>query len=162
MCMFWFVNYTGMVKKCGLLKIIHDKYKQRKGTDPVIEEFMGSFEAAMEHNKDLEPLLSKTQVSLKSLLLYRFENSMINYSVTNSALISRIKKRKVSTYHTSWFLVENTSCDQFKMHDVHVNHILAEFFHCFREWPFQLVILSTERSHGNWQLKNLSFKNQQI
>lgn len=106
MCMFWFVNYTGMVKKCGLLKIIHDKYKQRKGTDPVIEEFMGSFEAAMEHNKDLEPLLSKTQVSLKSLLLYRFENSMINYSVTNSALISRIKKRKVSTYHTSWFLVE--------------------------------------------------------
>lgn len=83
-----------MVKKCGLLKIIHDKYKQRKGTDPVIEEFMGSFEAAMEHNKDLEPLLSKTQVSLKSLLLYRFENSMINYSVTNSALISRIKKRE--------------------------------------------------------------------
>lgn len=64
-----------MVKKCGLLKIIHDKYKQRKGTDPVIEEFMGSFEASMEHNKDIEPLLSKTQVSLTlSLPVYRFEN----------------------------------------------------------------------------------------
>lgn len=101
--MFWFVNYTGMVKKCGLLKIIHDKYKQRKGTDPVIEEFMGSFEAAMEHNKDLEPLLSKTQVSLKSLLLYRFENSMIDYSVTNSALISRMKKEK--SFHISHKLI---------------------------------------------------------
>ena len=52
-----------MVKKCGLLKIIHDKYKQRKGVDPVIEEFKGSFEAAMEHNKDIEPLLNKTQVN---------------------------------------------------------------------------------------------------
>ena len=52
-----------MVKKCGLLKIIHDKYKQRKGIDPVIEEFKGSFEAAMEHNKDIEPLLNKTQVN---------------------------------------------------------------------------------------------------
>lgn len=92
-----------MVKKCGLLKIIHDKYKQRKGTDPVIEEFMGSFEAAMEHNKDLEPLLSKTQVSLKSLLLYRFENSMIDYSVTNSALISRMKKEK--SFHISHRLI---------------------------------------------------------
>lgn len=59
--------YNGMVKKCGLLKIIHDKYKQRKGTDPVIEEFMGSFEAAMEHNKDLEPLLSKTQEVLNPI-----------------------------------------------------------------------------------------------
>lgn len=51
-----------MVKKCGLLKIIHDKYKQRKGVDPVIEEFKGSFELAMEHNKDIDALLGKTQV----------------------------------------------------------------------------------------------------
>ncbi|XP_062605530.1 DNA-directed RNA polymerase III subunit RPC1-like, partial [Saccostrea cucullata] len=59
--------FNGMVKKCGLLKIIHDKYKQRKGTDPVIEEFMGSFESALENNKDLEPLLSKTQEVLNPI-----------------------------------------------------------------------------------------------
>lgn len=69
-----------MVKKCGLLKIIHDKYKQRKGTDPVIEEFMGSFEAAMEHNKDIEPLLSKTQVSLNFLPIYRIETQCVKNS----------------------------------------------------------------------------------
>jgi hypothetical protein len=51
-----------MVKKCGLLKIIHDKYKRRKGVDPVIEDFFGSFHEATEHNKDLDALLSKTQV----------------------------------------------------------------------------------------------------
>ncbi|KAJ8318173.1 hypothetical protein KUTeg_003264 [Tegillarca granosa] len=55
--------YNGMVKKCGLLKIIHDKYKQKsaKIENPVITEFMGSFENAVEHNKDIESLLSKTQ-----------------------------------------------------------------------------------------------------
>lgn len=50
---------------------------------------MGSFEAVMEYNKDLEFLLSKTQVSLKFFLFYRFENSMINYSVINFVLIYR-------------------------------------------------------------------------
>ncbi|XP_048760931.1 DNA-directed RNA polymerase III subunit RPC1-like [Ostrea edulis] len=59
--------FNGMVKKCGLLKIIHDKYKQRKGVDPVIEEFKGSFELAMEHNKDIDALLGKTQEVLNPI-----------------------------------------------------------------------------------------------
>lgn len=67
-----------MVKKCGLLKIIHDKYKQRKGVDPVIEEFKGSFEAAMEHNKDIEPLLNKTQVN-KPHFYISLSLSWLNY-----------------------------------------------------------------------------------
>lgn len=62
---------------------------------------MGSFEAVMEYNKDLEFLLSKTQVSLKFFLFYRFENGMINYSVINFVLILRIKKRKVFIYYIS-------------------------------------------------------------
>lgn len=84
-----------MVKKCGLLKIIHDKYKQRKGTDPVIEEFMGSFEAAMEHNKDLEPLLSKTQVSLNCNPNLQVWETSLNCSVTK---ICKDKKHEEYPY----------------------------------------------------------------
>lgn len=39
------------------------------------------------------------------------------------------------------------------MHDIHVNHLLTEFFHCFKAFG----ILSVEGSHGNWQLENQSF-----
>lgn len=54
-----------MVKKCGMLKIIHDKYKHqiKRGVDPVVKLFVQSFDAAIEHNKEIEPLLSKTQVT---------------------------------------------------------------------------------------------------
>ncbi|KAK3608217.1 hypothetical protein CHS0354_039236 [Potamilus streckersoni] len=66
--------YNGMVKKCGLLKVVHDRYKQKKKDDPVMTDFLGSFEAAMEHNKDIEPLLSKTQEVLNPLnVLQLFE-----------------------------------------------------------------------------------------
>lgn len=55
--------YAGMTKKIGMLKIVHDKYKTpRKDNDPVITDFLHSFEASKENNKELESLLSKTQV----------------------------------------------------------------------------------------------------
>ncbi|KAK3090302.1 hypothetical protein FSP39_010768 [Pinctada imbricata] len=64
--------YNGMVKKCGLLKIIHDRYKStRKGNEAMIAEFMGSFTDALEHNKDLEPLLSKTQEALNPIIVQK-------------------------------------------------------------------------------------------
>jgi DNA-directed RNA polymerase III subunit RPC1 len=45
------------------MKIIHEKYKtSRKQVHPTITEFLGSFNAAIEYNKDLEPLLGKAQV----------------------------------------------------------------------------------------------------
>ena len=51
------------MKKCGPLKIIHEKWKvNRKNPDNVIKEFQGSLEIAMEHNKDIEALLPKAQV----------------------------------------------------------------------------------------------------
>ena len=54
---------TGTVKKCGMLKILHDKYKHNKKTvDAIVSDFVHSFDEAIEHNKELEPLLSKTQV----------------------------------------------------------------------------------------------------
>ena len=52
-----------MVKKCGLLKIVHDHFKRtRQGEDPVLTEYIGSFEAAVESNKDIDGLISKNQV----------------------------------------------------------------------------------------------------
>lgn len=56
----------GTVKKCGLLKIIHEKYKTtKKVVDAFVSEFLQSFDTAIEHNKMLEPLLSRAQVTFK-------------------------------------------------------------------------------------------------
>lgn len=52
-----------MVKKCGLLKIMHDQFKKTgKGENPALKEFIHSFESAVENNKDLDALLEKNQV----------------------------------------------------------------------------------------------------
>lgn len=51
------------MKKCGLLKIIHEKYKtNKKVVDPVVSTFLQSFETAIEYNKEVEPLLGRAQV----------------------------------------------------------------------------------------------------
>ncbi|CAG04806.1 unnamed protein product, partial [Tetraodon nigroviridis] len=58
------------VKKCGLLKIIHEKYKTtKKVVDPFVSEFLQSFDIAIEHNKVLEPLLSRAQENLNPLVV---------------------------------------------------------------------------------------------
>lgn len=59
-----YLSHLGPVKKCGLLKIIHEKYKTtKKVVDPFVSEFLQSFDIAIEHNKVLEPLLSRAQVT---------------------------------------------------------------------------------------------------
>lgn len=56
--------HTGSVKKCGLLKIIHEKYKtNKKVVDPIVSDFLNSFDIAIEHNKEVEALLTRAQVS---------------------------------------------------------------------------------------------------
>lgn len=57
-----FFYFEGMVKKCGMLKIVHDKYKPRRGADCVLKEFVETFENAKRNNKELEALIPKTQV----------------------------------------------------------------------------------------------------
>ena len=55
---------TGPVKKCGTLKIVHERFKSTRGSNQsVLTEFQQSFETAKQHNKDIEPLLPKAQVS---------------------------------------------------------------------------------------------------
>ena len=54
---------SGNVKKTGMMKIVHEKYKTtKKIIHPAISKFRASFQSALEHNKELEPLLSKAQV----------------------------------------------------------------------------------------------------
>lgn len=67
-------EFNGMVKKCSVLKIIHDKYKKKKGSDP-IEELVQAFDIALKDNKELEPLVSKTQEILDPVrVLNLFKN----------------------------------------------------------------------------------------
>uniref|UniRef100_A0A671XND9 DNA-directed RNA polymerase subunit n=1 Tax=Sparus aurata TaxID=8175 RepID=A0A671XND9_SPAAU len=62
--------FNGPVKKCGLLKIIHEKYKTtKKVVDPFVSEFMQSFDIAIEHNKVMEPLLTRAQENLNPLVV---------------------------------------------------------------------------------------------
>lgn len=57
------VYSLGPVKKCGLLKIIHEKYKTtKKVVDAFVSDFLQSFDIAIEHNKLVEPLLTRAQV----------------------------------------------------------------------------------------------------
>uniref|UniRef100_A0AAY5E8B7 DNA-directed RNA polymerase subunit n=1 Tax=Electrophorus electricus TaxID=8005 RepID=A0AAY5E8B7_ELEEL len=62
--------FNGPVKKCGLLKIVHEKYKTtKKVVDPVVSDFLQSFDLAIEHNKEMEALLSRAQENLNPLVV---------------------------------------------------------------------------------------------
>ena len=57
------MSFPGTVKKCGMLKIVHEKFKHNKrNVDPALTMFVQSFDDALEHNKEIEALLPKTQV----------------------------------------------------------------------------------------------------
>ncbi|KAA8581469.1 hypothetical protein FQN60_003050 [Etheostoma spectabile] len=62
--------FNGPVKKCGLLKIIHEKYKtNKKVVDVFVSDFLQSFDTAIEHNKVVEPLLTRAQENLNPLVV---------------------------------------------------------------------------------------------
>uniref|UniRef100_A0A672PT33 DNA-directed RNA polymerase subunit n=1 Tax=Sinocyclocheilus grahami TaxID=75366 RepID=A0A672PT33_SINGR len=62
--------FNGPVKKCGLLKIIHEKYKTtKKVVDPMVSDFLQSFDIAIEHNKEVESLLTRAQENLNPLVV---------------------------------------------------------------------------------------------
>ncbi|XP_041939271.1 DNA-directed RNA polymerase III subunit RPC1 isoform X1 [Alosa sapidissima] len=62
--------FNGSVKKCGLLKILHEKYKTtKKVVDPIVSEFLQSFDIAIEHNKEVEALLTRAQENLNPLVV---------------------------------------------------------------------------------------------
>lgn len=68
-------DFNGVVKKCGLLKIMHDKFKSGKKNDAIIKDHVESFSIAKECNKDLEPLIAKSHEILNPLrVLNLFKN----------------------------------------------------------------------------------------
>jgi hypothetical protein len=65
----------GIVKKCGLFKIVHEKYKKKAHANEVaIEEFIESFENAIKINKELGALVNKAQVFVHSLVCLHIED----------------------------------------------------------------------------------------
>ncbi|XP_043285852.1 DNA-directed RNA polymerase III subunit RPC1 [Venturia canescens] len=48
---------NGTVKKAGLLKIVHEKYKAKKKTDPIVLEKLAEYNNVMEENKELDSIL---------------------------------------------------------------------------------------------------------
>eukprot|EP00794_Sanderia_malayensis_P012251 gene12251-13513_t len=70
---------NGTVKKVGLLKIIHEKFKtSRKVVDPQITNFHLSFEEAIAYNKELAPLVNKAQVMLNPLKVQTLFQSIVD------------------------------------------------------------------------------------
>ena len=62
-------QWSGFVRKSGMMKIVHEKYKSaRKFVDPVISEFQASFGSAIEYNKELDTFINKAQVTRRLIL----------------------------------------------------------------------------------------------
>ena len=69
-----------------MLKITHEKYKtNKKGNNEAFNEFVQSFDEAIEHNKELEPLVLKAQETLTPQMVL---NMFRQIPVKVSALVS--------------------------------------------------------------------------
>ncbi|CAF0829663.1 unnamed protein product [Brachionus calyciflorus] len=68
-------DFNGVVKKCGLLKIQHDKFKSAKKNESIIKDYVESFNFAKEFNKEIEPLINRSHEILNPLrVLQIFKN----------------------------------------------------------------------------------------
>jgi DNA-directed RNA polymerase III subunit RPC1 len=50
---------NGVVKKCGLLKISHEKYRTAKKTSEVVLKKLAEYDDVVENNKELQSMLSR-------------------------------------------------------------------------------------------------------
>ena len=69
-------EFNGVVKKCGLLKILHDKYKALKKNEAIIKEHVDSFACAKEYNKEIEFLIGKSHEILNPLRVFNLFKSI--------------------------------------------------------------------------------------
>ena len=71
------LSCPGPVKKCGLLKIVHDKYRPpttKRLPPQEVREFHGILQDVAEQNTELKPFISKAQENLNPLqVLQLFE-----------------------------------------------------------------------------------------
>ena len=49
---------NGVVKKCGLLKISHEKYRAQKKTSEVVMEKLREYDEVIEKNKEIESVMN--------------------------------------------------------------------------------------------------------
>jgi DNA-directed RNA polymerase III subunit RPC1 len=49
---------NGVVKKCGLLKISHEKYRTQKKTSEVLLKKLAEYDDVVENNKELQSMLA--------------------------------------------------------------------------------------------------------
>nr|CAD7197843.1 unnamed protein product [Timema douglasi] len=49
---------NGVVKKCGLLKIVHEKFRHKKSSDPVVMEKIAAYNDVLEYNREIESAVS--------------------------------------------------------------------------------------------------------
>lgn len=55
---------NGTVKKAGLLKIIHEKYKAKKKTEMMIQEKLAEYDNVLKNNKELEGLIQSGLINV--------------------------------------------------------------------------------------------------
>lgn len=55
---------NGTVKKAGLLKIVHEKYKSKKKADVVVQAKLAEYNNVLEDNKELESILQSGLVHI--------------------------------------------------------------------------------------------------
>lgn len=60
---------NGLVKKCGMLKISHDKFKFIKKADTSLADYLRDFNEATQHNKEMEPLINKSAQEILNPLI---------------------------------------------------------------------------------------------
>lgn len=61
---------NGPVKKGGFLKIVYEKYKNLKKTDPLIQEKLAELGPAMEHDRELKSIVEQNYRTVFDQYLY--------------------------------------------------------------------------------------------
>ncbi|XP_074647199.1 DNA-directed RNA polymerase III subunit RPC1-like [Tubulanus polymorphus] len=72
---------NGIVKKCGMMKITHERFKVNKKTEQIMSEFVHTFEEAIQHNKDLESNLNKAIDVLNPLIVLNLFDRIPNEDI---------------------------------------------------------------------------------
>lgn len=57
-------DLNGTVKKAGLLKIVHEKYKAKKKVDAIVQQKLAEYNNVLEDNKALEGILQSGLVNV--------------------------------------------------------------------------------------------------
>jgi DNA-directed RNA polymerase III subunit RPC1 len=68
-------DFNGMVKKCGMLKISHEKFRSVKKDNVILQKELLAYENAVQFNKEIAPMLSGGLVNMLNPLevLHLFE-----------------------------------------------------------------------------------------